>query len=326
MIAASSSSLVNSNHIRKLDVSRDLNAVADLIEICFPIHLDKDGQTYIRQMRQAARDMRYVSWLSTLSDIGKNQASGFVWEEHGQILGNLSLIPFQQGRDRVHLIANVAVLPEHRRKGIARALTQRAIDYLRRQHESRTWLQVREDNPGAQALYRSVGFTDQFIRTTWRIRPRDLRGIVGSSQKLAIQRRNRVDWNAQRSWLVDAYQPRLRWNLPVDFEKFEPGAFQSLSNLLEGVRLKHWTVKRDGKSAGVITWQKTDTFANNIWLAFDPEFEDLALPWALSQVLSRLPSLHSLSVDYASDRFPEVFEQLGFYNFRTLIWMTCPLN
>jgi len=125
MTAASLPSLENSAHIRKMDISRDLNAVADLIEMCFPIQKDKDGQTYIKQMRQAARDMRYVRWLSTLAEIGESRSSGFVWEENGRIIGNLSLIPFQQGGQRIHLIANVAVLPEHRRRGIARALTQR---------------------------------------------------------------------------------------------------------------------------------------------------------------------------------------------------------
>jgi ribosomal protein S18 acetylase RimI-like enzyme len=327
MIAALSSSLENSDHIRKMDISRDLNAVADLIERCFPIHLDKDGQTYIKQMRQAARDMRYVRWLSTFADVSENRASGFVWEENGQILGNLSLIPFQQDGERIHLIANVAVQREYRRKGIARALTERAIGYLRRQHEPRIWLQVRKDNFGAQSLYRSVGFTDQFIRTTWHIKPKDLiRNESVSPENLTIQKRKIADWDDQRSWLVDTYPPRLRWNLPVDFNRFEPGTFQSLINVLEGVRLKHWTIESSGKPTGVVTWQKTNTFANNLWLAFDPDTEETALTWALTQVVSQLPGLHPLSVDYASDRHPETFGNLGFHNFRTLIWMVCPLK
>ncbi len=293
MTAASSPSLENSAHIRKMNISRDLNAVADLIEMCFPIQKDKDGQTYIKQMRQAARDMRYVRWLSTLAEIEESRSSGFVWEENGRIIGNLSLIPFQQGGQRIHLIANVAVLPEHRRRGIARALTQRALGFLRRQHEPRTWLQVRDDNPAAQELYRSVGFTDQFLRTTWRIMPKELNlHDVGKIKALSIRKRNQKDWRDQRAWLLESYPPRLRWNLAVDFEKFEPGGFQSVSNFLEGVRLKHWMIDFGGNRVGTITWQKTDTFANNLWMGFDPEVEETALPWALAQVIGRLPDHH----------------------------------
>ncbi len=94
MIAASLSA--KSDHIRKMNLSQDLDPVADLIEMCFPIHLDKDGQQYIHEMRQAAREMRMASWLSALADVGNIKASGFVWEEDERIIGNLSLIPFKQ--------------------------------------------------------------------------------------------------------------------------------------------------------------------------------------------------------------------------------------
>jgi GNAT superfamily N-acetyltransferase len=326
-MTAASSSLENSDHIRKLDLTRDLNAVADLIEQCFPIHLDQDGQTYIRQMRQAAREMHYLRWLSTLADLGEERSSGFIWEEDGQIIGNLSLIPFQQGGQRIHLIANVAVLPEYRRKGIARALTHRALGFLRRRHEPRTWLQVRENNPAAQTLYRTEGFKDIFVRTTWRIRPKGLRFEGGKMLNgLSIRRRNQKDWRGQRALLLDSYPPRMRWNLAVDFNKFEPGGVQWMSNFLEGVRLRHWTVEISGKRVGSITWQKTNTFANNLWLAFRPEFEEVALPWALAQVVGGRPTHQPLSVEYPSDRSPEVFEKLGFQKFRTLIWMVCELT
>lgn len=59
--------------------------------------------------------------------------SGFVWEENGQIIGNLSLIPSTKGGRRVVVIANVAVHPDHRRRGIAHELTQRALQTLRQQ-------------------------------------------------------------------------------------------------------------------------------------------------------------------------------------------------
>ena len=65
----------------------------------------------------------------------------------GRIVGNLSLIPFVRRGHVVYLIANVAVHPDYRRRGIARQLTQTALDYLRQRGVSSAWLQVRDDNP-----------------------------------------------------------------------------------------------------------------------------------------------------------------------------------
>jgi len=160
-------------HIRRFDLTRDLDPVADLIELCFPIHLDPDGKAYIDEMRKIAWEMRLMGRLVGFSDQYPAKNSGFVWEENGQIIGNLSLIPSTKGGRRVVVIANVAVHPDHRRRGIAHELTQRALQTLRQQGETEAWLQVRDDNPPAIQLYRRSGFSEQALRTTWRICPRD---------------------------------------------------------------------------------------------------------------------------------------------------------
>lgn len=327
MNAASSHSSENPDPIRRLDVSRDLDTVADLIEVCFPIHLDRDGQTYIRQMRKAARDMRTMRWFSTLAEMGNTRASGFVWEEHGQIIGNLSLIPFQQMGKQIHLIANVAVHQDHRRRGIARSLTKRALAYLRRQSEPSVWLQVRDDNPAAQELYRSVGFIDQFMRTTWRIQPLEFRtaGISGNDS-VTFRRRKTVDWKDQQEWLNVSYPSQMQWNLPVDFRRFEPGPLRGLTNLLDGVRLRHWAFEFENMRKGLITWQRADSFANNLWLAFDEEQEASILPQALQFTLRHLSRRHPVSIDYPKDRSQNIFKALGFNHFRSLIWMQCQLK
>ncbi len=323
MIAAASVNTEDSSHIRRLDVYRDLDAVADLIEACFPIQKDKDGQVYIAQLRRAAREMRYVRWLSNMAEMGPSaQPEGLVWVEDGRIVGNLTLIPFKQGPNTIHLIANVAVAEEHRRKGIARALTRRAIANLRRKNAAEVWLQVRADNPGAQALYRSVGFTDQLIRTTWRIRPKELQKTRPDMlPSITLRGRNAGDGSLQKMWLADAYPELMRWNLPVEFGRFEPGGWQRISNFLDGVHLRHWSVTQQGRLRGVVTWQKTNTFAHNLWLAMDPAAEAQVLSFALGQVLQRCSKTHPIAIDYPYDRHPEIFEKLGFSEFRTLVWM-----
>lgn len=317
----------HSTHIRKMDALRDLNQIADLVEMCFPIHLDPDGQVYVQKMRKTARQMHLMGWLSPLAELSDLTASGFVWEQDGRIIGNLSLIPFQQQGQQIHLIANVAVHPAYRQQGIGRALTRRALSYLRRRNEPRTWLQVREDNLAAQALYRSVGFTDQLVRTTWRIRPKEMTPVkLPTFSDLQVCKRRAVDWPKQQDWLAETYPPLMRWNLPLDFSRLAPSGLLPVSNFLDGIHLRQWTVARDGMLQGVITWQKTTTYTHNLWLAMDPAAEVRALPFALQQVLQQRSKTHPLSVDYPHDRHPEIFEQLGFSKFRTLVWMRCSLK
>jgi ribosomal protein S18 acetylase RimI-like enzyme len=317
----------NLDRIRNLNISSDLDQVADLIEMCFPISHDPDGQTYIREMRKAAREMRLFGWLSNLAEIGSSKSAGFVWEDSGEIIGNLSLIPFQHDGRRIHLIANVAVHPDHRQRGIARALTRHALAYLRRRGDPAAWLQVREDNDPAIRLYRSLGFSDQAVRTTWRIRPMDLeRDPIKFSADLRVRMRSQQDWRQHQAWLAEAYPFKLRWNLPVDFNRFGPGLIQNLTNFLDGIRFRHWAFVEDHALQGVITWQKTRAFANNLWLAFSPETEAELLPDALASVFKRLARRHPLSIDYPKGRSDEALQSLGFEAFRTLIWMRCSFH
>lgn len=321
------STLANSPRIRSLDMTRDLDAVADLIEMCFPIHKDRDGQTYLRQMRKTARDMHYLRWLSTMTDLSGDRVAGFVWEEDGRILGNISLVPFKEGGHTIHMIANVAVRPEHRRKGIARALTVRAMELLRRKHEPRVWLQVRDDDEGAQELYRSVGFVERLKRTSWRIRPVDVRTPreVGP-EKIVVRKRRESDWANQSTWLMTGYPSSMRWNLPVNFHQFETGPIQEVKNFLDGINLRHWAMEKDGECQGLLSWQKTSTYANNLWLALAPQADGKLLTAALPEIMSNFKRRHTLSLDLAYGAYADELTGLGFKVFRTLVWMSCELN
>lgn len=56
-------------------------------------------------------------------------------------------------------IANLAVVPSVRRRGVARALLEEIIGEARAAGIARLFLEVRESNVAAQALYASRGFT-----------------------------------------------------------------------------------------------------------------------------------------------------------------------
>ena len=151
-----------------MDPRKDLGAVADLIDLCFDFHMDEDGREYVRQIRQAAQAQKSMFGISQNIGSGGVPMQGFVWEEDGKLVGNLTIIPFLRGGKWHFLIANVATNPLYRRRGIARELTQAALQYIRDHNGILTWLQVREDNPSARKLYEDLGFVAVAYRTTYR--------------------------------------------------------------------------------------------------------------------------------------------------------------
>lgn len=55
-------------------------------------------------------------------------------------------------------ITNIAVLPEYRRRGVARCLMDSIFEYAEKNELRMVTLEARESNAAAQALYKSMGF------------------------------------------------------------------------------------------------------------------------------------------------------------------------
>nr|WP_166990205.1 ribosomal protein S18-alanine N-acetyltransferase [Microbacterium chengjingii] len=69
-------------------------------------------------------------------------------------------------------IQTIAVAPDHRRAGLGRELMSRLIAHAASARAKAVFLEVRADNPGAQQLYRSLGFGELGVR------PRYYRGGI----------------------------------------------------------------------------------------------------------------------------------------------------
>ena len=126
------------------------------------------------------------------------------------------MIPFFFHSRRYYLIANVAVHPDFRRKGIGRQLTNRGIDYAQ-QKGLAVWLQVREENLPAVDLYRSLGFSERARRTTW-LSQRDPTS-QSPSPSVTITASARKDWAQHWSWLERTYPPELAWHFSIDLKE-----------------------------------------------------------------------------------------------------------
>jgi ribosomal protein S18 acetylase RimI-like enzyme len=314
------------NHLRPLDLQRDLLAVADLIELCFASTMDPDGEQYLIQMRRAARDASFLRWAPAAADRVSMPLAGYIWEEDGRLVGNLSLIPLNKQGKRVYFIANVAVHPDYRRRGIARALTETALDYIRSRHIANAWLQVRTDNPNASDLYLSEGFVERARRHTWQIQPGKPEGRFEKQRMLAITNRNSSDWDLQKAWLNQNYPPEVAWNLPFNANNLKPSLFSDLLRFLSGETIHHWAARRNGRLLGSLSFEPTTTSTDNLWLAALPSTEEEVilglLPWALHDLAPFRP----IALNYPARRAEEAFIAVGFKLHQTLIWMEVNLQ
>ena len=92
-----------------------------------------------------------------------------VAEEDGEILGYCGLWGvIDEGQ-----ITNVAVAPEHRRKGIAEKMLRELMKQAAESRYTEFTLEVRVSNVPAIALYHKLGFHDEGIRKDFYAKPRE---------------------------------------------------------------------------------------------------------------------------------------------------------
>jgi ribosomal-protein-alanine N-acetyltransferase len=70
-------------------------------------------------------------------------------------------------------VLNLAVAPNVRRRGVARALLRAGLSFLRRRRVEEVYLEVRESNQSAQALYLSLGFRPVGQRAAYYRNPKE---------------------------------------------------------------------------------------------------------------------------------------------------------
>lgn len=306
-------------HLRAMNMFRDLPSVADLIELCFASTMDNDGQRYIADMRRASRDDGFLRWASHMTESASLPLTGFVWEEDGRIVGNASLIPFRDRGRRIYLIANIAVHPEYRRRGIARVLTQRAMKYGWVKKASALWLHVRDDNPGAIELYNELGFQEVARRTTWAARPDP--NFPRPASDIQIVPRHPRFWSLQQDWLRRLHPDALGWYRSFNFNSLRPGLMNWLYLLFVDVNIKQWAAVRGDRLLATLSWAPHGGRSESLVAAAGEGSESEALVQLLIHARRSLGGNSRLSLEHPAAEMVEAFLAAGFSERRTLRWM-----
>jgi len=339
MTAASLVKNAPRNGLQPVDLARHLGGIASLIELCFRDELDASGRGLVREMQWLSRAGPALRLLPLLLPGQQLWNLGYVWVEDGRVIGSVST-QRAAPRSNTWLVANVAVHPDHRRRGIALSLMRATLDLIRSQHGTEVILQVDDDNLGAIALYRQLGFGRVTSRTNW-TRPGHAAPPAYEPTQADIRLRARGEWAKQFSLAQRVVPEGLRWGHPLREADFRTTLFGFLDRLVTGRYQEHWVAV--GRPASpthlpsadewrVVGSVTVDTAASNgdrIHLLVHPDHRgQLERPLLVRGLrrLGRRPWAARLEYSADDGEAARVLRDLGFQSGRVLRWMQVNLK
>jgi ribosomal protein S18 acetylase RimI-like enzyme len=314
--------------LRPVDPSRDLGAVADLIQSAFAEDLDEAGHAMLRELRTLSRLGPLLWWLDGPGAAAHHMLSGFVWLEEGRIVGNVTVTQATHPVDR-WIISNVAVAPSYRQRGIARRLMQAALEMIHDHRGRSVALQVRDDNQAALHVYHTLGFHDLFGTTYLRM-DEVLPVHPPHSPGLRLRPFTGADAVAAYRLACEAVDEIAQDEQSVRAASFQVGIEQRVTDwvrrLMGRTPSLRLVVAGDARLDGMITVQPTGHGTESlIALTVHPDvrgkIEAVLIShalyhvsrWSRGPAVARHPTYHPAGV--------AAFKALGFRSERTLLWM-----
>ncbi|MDX2179443.1 MAG: GNAT family N-acetyltransferase [Bryobacteraceae bacterium] len=96
-----------------------------------------------------------LAWIAPLLERSPEAAQWLPGDDPLRVVDGVAILVYRQVAEGEFEILNLAVAPEARRRGLARALVADALSL-----GGRWFLEVRESNAAARALYGSLGFRE----------------------------------------------------------------------------------------------------------------------------------------------------------------------
>ncbi|MBI3958714.1 MAG: GNAT family N-acetyltransferase [Chloroflexi bacterium] len=319
--------------VRPFDIGRDLRPVARLIADAFADELDVQGEAALRELRIMGHMSGLVRLLSRSTGEFQDVFNGFVWIEDGKLVGNVTVQRAASGSGRWQ-IANVAVDPNYRGRGISRGLMETALDYIRDMGGTWAALQVREQNQIARGLYDRLRFetmggtVEMHCERTPKVNGRPaLPGLApfSSADSTLLYDLANSEQSAESQW--------WRAVRRVDFDvPFEQGISEWFSRLVGRDRiyrmaLRDFTARFE--SALILTarrWQGEHSLQIFVRPEAQERYERKLILWALStlQEYPVWPVTTTLNITHTAAR--SILEEFGFQARTTLLTMRRKIN
>ncbi len=311
--------------LRPVNLRTDLAPLADLIELAFSDTMDSSGRAAIREMRTLSRIGLGLNVLAGVNELAQGMNLGYVYIANGRLVGNVSVYPsnLPPSLGITWIIANVAVHPDFRGRGIATRLMQASMNMLRNRGGKAVILQVESDNEVARRLYNQLGFVVERTWTTWR-RPAGLRvpqPFDYSARDFDVSRKRRGEWRAEMV-LAQRVRPQtmggLGWLRPLHRGLFHKSLMKQITDWVSLNSDEHLIIRSaDERQLDASLWMETGFALSSVRLTLmvEPEFlgryDDALVNMAVRRHGLRQP----LTIEHPADE-TATSNVLQSYNFR----------
>ncbi|MGQ9848771.1 MAG: GNAT family N-acetyltransferase [Aggregatilineaceae bacterium] len=249
----------------------------------------------VDSLRGIRRLWPVVRLLQALHPPLRDALCGFIWEEDEQPVGLTNII--RMGNTDRWLIGNVAVLPEYRRRGIARRLVEASVAYARERGAASVVLDVIAGNEPAYRLYESLGFVHYDDRYELNCAPAALLADLPLPDGYRLTPCPQHNWRPRYELARRITPEAVRRYLPVEEGHFrQPFLMRLIAPLFlkaEGVRVQTWLAHHTASGQIVASarsvMRRRSGGNHRIEIDLDPAHEVLAHP-LLAQMLRSVAS------------------------------------
>lgn len=313
--------------IRPFDIGRDLRPVAELIADAFAHELDPRGNAALREMRIMSHIGALLKLLNRSTGEFDDIFGGFVWVEAGTVVGNVTVQKAESSGVRWQ-IANVAVAPAYRGRGISRQLMTRAIDYIAESGGTWAVLQVYAQNTVARNLYAQLRFEEVGGTVDMRVEKVPVIETAPSLRHLCSFSSDQ--WqavydlaNSQQTGQMQWWRPPRRIDFQTTFEQQIGEWFWRTAGRKQTYRRAIQITKRFEAALILTAFRWRGTHQLQFWVHPDAhgEYEAPLVHWALAtlQEYPRWPIQLTLNAQHAEAiRAAKAF---GFHEQQTLLTM-----
>ena len=281
--------------IRALRLPGDLMPLADMLVRTFQYPENPEWGIQADEEDDIAREIKTLHRLWPLIRIAqvfskpaRDLMRGFLWEEDGKIGAVVTFA--RRGSTNTWTVETVGVLPEFRRRGLARKLLTKSLDDIRNRGGTHIGLGMIDKNVPAYSLYKSLGFEHYGSQTEFTLTPSGLPSACPLPKMFSQAPHDKFDWE-KRYDLARRITPSAvtKYN-PVIPGRFKPPAILRVIDPLQN-KMQKCTEKRSlfRKGNTIVGHSGFRTSASSkgtsmIWARLDPAHSDLAA-YALGDAL-----------------------------------------
>lgn len=287
--------------LREFRFPSDAALMTDLIPKAFQYPENPEWSLQADELQNMVDDMAMIGRIWPLIKLTmlispsiRDALRGFVYEADGQAVAMANIMT--KGKSRRWYIGNVAVLPSHRRQGLARKMVDACISYARQRKASVILLDVIAGNVPAYELYHKLGFED--FQVSAELTLPEITAPVTVAPLPAgymLESLGRFEWQDRYALARRITPPSVQAYDPVKVEQYKaPVAVRPIALLISrfgGSRSKSFVVREQpsGRAVAVLGYSARVKAGgvNHLNIRLDPAHAPLA-PLLVSFLLDKL--------------------------------------